>query len=94
MPMCAAGPPNAVQPISTNEWKMSLNEALTSCVARCARADAIGARDGAFTSARGETLAAAPRARSRYEKRRDDAAALVERDATVGEDAHLRLLLG
>ena len=30
MPMCAAGPPNAVQPISTNEWKMSLNEALTS----------------------------------------------------------------
>lgn len=80
---------------------MSLNEALTSCVARCARVDAIGARDGAFTSAREETLAAvagtlaaAPRARSRYEKRRDDAAALVERDATVGEDAHLRLLLG
>ena len=31
MPMCAAGPPNAVQPMSTNEKKMSLYVAWTSC---------------------------------------------------------------
>ena len=29
--MCAAGPPNAVQPMSTNEKKMSLYVAWTSC---------------------------------------------------------------
>ena len=34
MPMCAAGPPNAVQPMSTKEKKMSLYVAVVFCRAR------------------------------------------------------------